>query len=196
MPKQLESLSTTIQGCMANDPKHQKVLYEHYFGYCLKIVFRYIYRYDAAVDVVNDGYVKMFRNLGRFAVLDKENPEMLFMGWLRTIMINCAIDHLRKNNFLPEIGSLSDTAWEPEDKSQPSDRDLLYKELIVQVKKLSPGYRAVFNLFVIDGFSHQEIAEKLGISVGTSKSNLSKARLMLKKFIEKNEQHVRYATSE
>ncbi|HET7899364.1 MAG TPA: sigma-70 region 4 domain-containing protein, partial [Flavisolibacter sp.] len=73
--------------------------------------------------------------------------------------------------------------------------DVLYKELILQVKKLSPAYRAVFNLFVIDGFSHQEIAEKLGISVGASKSNLAKARMVLQKFIEKNEQDVKYATS-
>lgn len=189
----MENLSIIILGCIANVPKHQKMLYEQYFGYCLKIVFRYVYRYETAVDVVNDGFVKMFRNLERFAVLDKENSEMLFMGWLRTIMINCAIDHLRKNSFLPEIGSLSNAAWAIEDRSLPSDKDILYKELILQVKKLSPGYRAVFNLYVIDGFTHQEIADKLGISVGTSKSNLSKARTILQKFIKQDEQDLNYA---
>lgn len=191
----MKDLNTAIQGCIANEPKHQKALYEHYFGYCLKVVFRYVYRYETAIDIVNDGFVKMFRNLERFSVVDKENIERLLMGWMRTIMINSAIDHLRKNSFLPEIGSLSETAWAIEDRSQPSDKDILYKELILQVKKLSPAYRAVFNLYVIDGFSHQEIADKLGISVGASKSNLSKARMVLQKFIEQNERDVRYATS-
>jgi RNA polymerase sigma-70 factor (ECF subfamily) len=111
-------------------------------------------------------------------------------------MINGAIDHIRKNNFLPEIGSLPDAAWAIEDKSQPSDKDLLYKELILQIKKLSPAYRAVFNLYVIDGFTHAEIADRLGISVGASKSNLSKARAILQKIIKQNEQQTSYAASQ
>jgi RNA polymerase sigma-70 factor (ECF subfamily) len=192
----LENLSTVIQGCIEHNPKHQRVLYEHFFGYCLKIVFRYVYRYDSAVDIVNDGFVKIFRNMEKFLIKDPEQIQRLLMGWMRTIMINSAIDSLRKNNFLPEIGSLSESAWAIEDRSQLSDSELLYKELILQVKKLSPAYRAVFNLYVIDGFSHQEIAETLGISVGASKSNLSKARVILQKFIKQNEQDLPYALSQ
>ena len=192
----MENLAVTIQGCRKFDPKHQKMLYEHFFGYCLKIVFRYVYRYESAVDIVNDGFVKIFRGFDRFMVQDEETTEPQLMGWIRTIMINAAIDHLRKNNFLPEIGSLSDVAWAVEDKSQPSDKDLLYKELILQIKKLSPAYRAVFNLYVIDGYTHQEIAAQLGISVGTSKSNLSKARIILQNIIKQNEQQLPYAASQ
>lgn len=166
------------------------MLYEHYYGYCLKIVFRYIYRYDKAVDVVNDGFVKVFRNLDKFYCHSSENTEMMLMGWMRTVMINTAIDHLRKNNFLSEIGTIPDDAWQQEDKSQSSDQAILYKELIKEVKKLPTSYRLVFNLFVIDGYTHQEIAEQLGISVGTSKSNLSKARALLQKFIKTNDQQV------
>lgn len=191
----MENLAVTIQGCNKHEPKHQKVLYEHFFGYCLKVVFRYVYRYDTAVDIVNDGFVKTFHSFDRFVATDAQHTKAQFMGWIRTIMIHAAIDHLRKNNFLPEIGSLSDVAWAMEDKSQPSDKDLLYKELILQIKKLSPAYRAVFNLYVIDGFTHQEIAEKLGISVGTSKSNLSKARVILQNIIKQNEQQLPYAAS-
>jgi RNA polymerase sigma-70 factor (ECF subfamily) len=191
----LNELTTVIAGCIAQQSKHQRVLYEHYFGYCLKVVFRYVYRYDRAVDIVNDGFVKIFRSFERFHCSDVENMERLLMGWMRTIMINSAIDQLRKNSFLPEIGSLSDSAWALEDRSQPSDKDLLYKELILQVKRLSPAYRAVFNLYVIDGYTHQEIADALGISVGTSKSNLSKARTILQNYLKKNEQDVTYATS-
>jgi len=189
----LQDLSKTIQACRECDPKHQRVLYEHYFGYCLKVVFRYVYRYDRAVDIVNDGFVKIFRSFERFHCSDPENLERMLMGWMRTIMVNAAIDQLRKNSFLPEIGSLSDAAWALEDRSQPSDKELLYKELVLQVKRLSPAYRAVFNLYVIDGYTHQEIADTLGISVGTSKSNLSKARTILQNFLKKNEQDVTYA---
>jgi RNA polymerase sigma factor (sigma-70 family) len=150
-------------------------------------VFRYIYHYDKAVDVVNDGYVKIFRNFEKFQFRDIENLEMVLMGWMRMIMINTAIDHLRKNNFLPEIGDISETTWAQEDKSQSSDQVLLYKELVKQIKKLPPSYRTVFNLYVIDGLTHQEIANLLGISVGTSKSNLSKARVILQKIVKNND---------
>lgn len=153
-------------------------------------MFRYIYHYDKAVDVVNDGFVKVFRNFEKFQFRDMENLEMVLMGWMRMIMVNTAIDHLRKNNFLPEIGDISESTWAQEDKSQSSDQLLLYKELIKEIKKLPPSYRTVFNLYVIDGLTHQEIANLLGISVGTSKSNLSKARVILQKIIKNNDQEV------
>ena len=102
-------------------------------------------------------------------------------------MVNTAIDELRKHSFLPEIGYIPGTVWNHEDISQGSDQILLYKELVKEFKKLPPAYRTVFNLYVIDGFSHQEIANRLSISVGTSKTNLSKARVYLKKILENNE---------
>lgn len=183
-------LQTLIAGCIRNNHRDQRFLYEKYYGYCLKTVFRYIYHYDKAVDVVNDGYVKVFRNFEKFQFRDIENLEMVLMGWIRMIMINTAIDHLRKNNFLPEIGDISESTWAQEDKSQSSDQVLLYKELVKQIKKLPPSYRTVFNLYVIDGLTHQEIANLLGISVGTSKSNLSKARVILQKIVKNNDREV------
>jgi len=134
--------------------------------------------------------VKVFRNFERFQFRDIENLEMVLMGWMRMIMINTAIDQLRKNNFLPEIGDISESTWAQEDKSQGSDQVLLYKELVKEIKKLPPSYRTVFNLYVIDGLTHQEIANLLGISVGTSKSNLSKARVILQKIVKSNDQEV------
>lgn len=186
----MELLQNIIAGCVQNDQRYQKCLYDRYYGYCLKTVFRYIYRYDKAVDVVNDGFVKIFRNFSKFEVRDAENLEMILMGWMRMIMINTAIDALRKNNFLPEIGDISDHVWQHEDRSQMSDNMLLYKELVKEIKRLPPSYRTVFNMYVIDGFTHQEIASKLGISVGTSKSNLSKARVILQKIIKKNDEEI------
>lgn len=174
-----------IEGCMQNDHRAYKHLYEQYYGYSLKIVFRYIYRYDKAVDVVNDGFVKVFTRLSTFHYEASQNIEVRFMGWLKTVMIHTAIDRLRKDNFLLEIGMINEDIWLA-DKMQ-SDQGLLYKELITEIKKLPPGYRIVFNMYVIDGFTHQEIATELKISVGTSKSNLSKAKALLRNYIKKNE---------
>lgn len=170
---------------MNNEYKCQKALYDYYYGYGLKIVFRYIFRYDRAVDVVNDGFVKLFKNFSRFECKKHEEMEMMLMGWIRRIFVNTAIDELRKGHMAPEIGYVSEHVWEPADPSQQSDNSVLFKELIQQVRKLPPAYRAVFNMYVIDGFAHQEIADQLGISVGTSKSNLSKAKEYLKKTINK-----------
>lgn len=137
--------------------------------------------------MVNDGFVKIFTNLHRFEATNPDAVEAMLMGWMRRIMINTAVDQLRKNNFAPEIGELSEAIWQPEDKAPLPDQALLYKELIKEIKKLPPGYRAVFNMYVIDGMTHQEIAAQLGISVGTSKSNLSKARGILQEIIKKND---------
>ena len=180
------SLHVILEGCMQNNNKACKHLYERYYGYSLKIVFRYIYRYDKAVDVVNDGFVKVFTKLDKFHYEASQNVEMIFMGWLKTVMINTAIDRLRKDNFLPEIGMTNEDIWVA-DKLQSADQAILYKELINEIKKLPPGYRIVFNMYVLDGFTHQEIANQLKISVGTSKSNLSKAKSLLRNYIKTNE---------
>jgi RNA polymerase sigma factor (sigma-70 family) len=182
----LENLHQIIEGCIANNHRDQRILYENYFGYSLKIVFRYIYRYERAVDVANDGFVKLFKNISKFQYSQSQNVEMMLMGWMRTIMINTAIDQLRKENLLPEIGAIDEHVWQEEDKKgQSPDQALLYKEIVIHIKKLPPSYRIVFNMYVLDGFSHQEIGNQLGISVGTSKSNLFKARAILQKYIRK-----------
>ena len=110
-------------------------------------------------------------------------------------MVNTAIDELRKDQLMPQIGELSDTHWDAPSPDGCADENLRYKELIEQVKKLPPAYRAVFNMYVIDGFSHAEIADHLSISVGTSKSNLSKAKEYLRKIIYKDTPNSLYATS-
>jgi RNA polymerase sigma-70 factor (ECF subfamily) len=183
----LQHLPDTIACCVEQNRKAQKLFYEHYYGFCLKVVFRYIYHYDKAVDVVNDGFVKIFGNLHKFRVADPDITENLLLGWMRRIMVNTAVDFLRKNHFLPEIGEIAEDVWQPQDTGPLPDQALLYKELIQEIKKLPPGYRVVFNMYVIDGMTHQEIATQLGISVGTSKSNLSKARGILQEILKKND---------
>jgi len=181
----LESLYKLIRGCIERDDKCQRTFYEHYYGFALKTVFRYIYKYDKATDIVNDGFVKIFNSLEKFQ-LAKQNidTEKILMGWMKRILINTAIDELRRLQTIPEIGELPAYIWEEMDRSQNADQVILYKELINEVKRLPPSYRNVFNMFVIDGFSHNEIANVLGISEGTSKSALAKAKAQLKKFLE------------
>jgi len=177
-----------IEGCKRQEAKSQKILYERFYGYALKIAFRYVYRYDVAVNVTNDGFVKVFRYFERFRYDEEGYPERLLMAWMKRIIINTAIDELRKNSMTPEIGGIPEWVWEEADGSQKADQRLLYKELIGYIKNLPPMYRIVFNMFVIDGCTHYEIADNLGISVGTSKSNLSRARGILQKIIKEKEE--------
>ncbi|HVX49272.1 MAG TPA: sigma-70 family RNA polymerase sigma factor, partial [Chitinophagaceae bacterium] len=126
----MNSLSHIIAGCKNNDNRYQKVLYEQFYGYSLKVVFRYIYKYENAVDVVNDGFVKLFRNLNAFKCDNEDDLSKIFMGWLRRIMVNTAIDELRKQSMMPDIGAIPDDIWEEPDKSGNADQAVLYKELI------------------------------------------------------------------
>ena len=156
-------------------------------GFALKTVFRYISRYEKAVDVVNDGFVRMFNHFPNFHQgTDTDNEKMLF-AWLKKIMINASIDELRKSQMMPEIGGFPEYIWEISDNSNDADQKLLYKELFVLILELPPSFRTVFNLYAIDGYSHAEISEMLNIPVGTSKSNLSRARAILQKNIKKLE---------
>ena len=191
----MESLYKLIRGCIEKDNKSQQEFYEHYYGFALKTVFRYIYKYEKATDVVNDSFVKIFNSLDKFQMgKEKSDTEKILMGWMKRILINTAIDELRRQQSVPEIKELPDYIWEERDKSQSADQRLLYKELICEVKRLPPSYRNVFNMFVLDGFSHNEIAKTLGISEGTSKSALAKAKAQLKKFLEKRFSQKSYAT--
>ena len=107
-------------------------------------------------------------------------------------MINTSIDELRKASMLPEIGGIPEFVWDFTSKDQDADQQLLYKQLILLIKELPPKYRVAFNMYEIDGFNHLEIAGILQIPVGTSKSNLSRAKAMLQTNIKKSEE-INYA---
>jgi RNA polymerase sigma factor (sigma-70 family) len=177
----LEKLVHIITGCAQQDRQCQQMLYDQYYGLCLKIAFRYVNTYEQAVEVVHDGFLKMFRNFSRFEVRDKDKIEMLLIGWIRRVVINAAIDYMRREMNNQQTYPIPEHIWEHKDDGQSSDNSLLYKELMILVKELPPAYRMVFNLHVIEGYSHPEIAKMLGITTGTSKSNLSKARAHLQK---------------
>ena len=191
----MENINRIIQGCICKEYKYQKMVYETYRGFALKTVFRYIYRYEKAVDVVNDGFVKLFNSFGKFVSAEtEEDNRKILMGYIKKIMINASIDELRKGSMLPEIGGIHEGVWRNTNKEDDADQKLLYKQIIILIKELPPSYRIIFNMYVIDGFNHLEIADILKIPVGTSKSNLSRARSMLQFTIKKLEEQ-NYAVS-
>lgn len=191
----MEKLLHIISGCAQQDRQCQKLLYEQYYGLCIKIAFRYVNTYEQATEVTHDAYLKMFRNFGRFEVRDKDKVEMLLIGWIRRVVINAAIDYMRREINNTQSYPIPEHVWEHKDEAQSSDNSVLYKELIALVKELPPAYRMVFNLHVIEGYSHPEIAKMLGITTGTSKSNLSKARAHLQKAITVENNLSMYETS-
>ncbi|MEO8569473.1 MAG: RNA polymerase sigma factor, partial [Ginsengibacter sp.] len=151
-------------------------------------VFRYIYSYEEAMEVSNDGFVKFFLSIDKFRCEHEADIEKLLTGWIKRIMINTSIDLLRKKMLLPEIGGIPDYVWDIKDKSASADQMTIYKDLIKLVKKLPPAYRIVFNMHVIDGYTHIEIADTLGIPVGTSKSNLLRAKALMQTYLNQKEE--------
>ncbi len=183
----MEKTEDILDGCRQGNRKCQKILYEKYYDFALKIVFRYIYKYEEAAEITNDGFVKFFSRIENFISEKEGNIEKMLGGWIKRIMVNSAIDLLRKKMLLPEIGGIPDDVWHIEETSPSAEQQMIYKELIMLIKKLPPEYRIVFNMHVIDGYKHIEIAEILGIPVGTSKSSLLRARALMQTFINQKE---------
>ena len=184
----MENIIHIVNGCINKEPKYQRLLYDRYRGFASKVVFRYIYRYEKAIDVVTDGFIKAFNHFDQFKTSKDVDVEKLLMGWLKRIMINCAIDELRRNNMLPEIGGIPEDVWDISDRNYDADQLLLYKDLITLIKQLPPNYQIIFNLYVLDGYAHTQIADMLKISISTSRSSLTRARAFLQNMIKKMEE--------
>ncbi|MEP6584787.1 MAG: sigma-70 family RNA polymerase sigma factor [Ginsengibacter sp.] len=184
----MERTLTIINGCREKQHKYQKILYENYRAFALKTVFRYIYNYEEAIEVTNDGFVKFFLSIDKFRCENEGDIEKLLTGWIKRIMVNTSIDLLRKKMLLPEIGGIPEYVWDVTDKNTSADQMTIYKDLIKLVKKLPPSYRIVFNMHVIDGYTHIEIAEILKIPIGTSKSSLLRARALMQKYLNQKEE--------
>lgn len=179
-----DELTFHIRGCALNKRESQKKLYGSFYGYAMAICDRYASNQDDAVEIINDGFLKIFREIHHFEPAYSDVISS-FKGWLRKIMIYTAIDYFRKYNKHQPPADLDTVVYQvPAFYPDALDR-LSHEEIIRSVQQLSPGYRAVFNLFVIDGLTHEEIANHLEISVGTSKSNLAKARRQLQKILFK-----------
>lgn len=168
--KELQSL---IAACRKNNRHAQELLHREFYGFAMGIVRRYAKSREEAIEIVNDGFFKVLTSL------DKYSEDLSFPGWVRKIMVNTSIDHFRKNekhyNSI-DISYSKDSSPDPDAISK-----LTEEEILLAISQLPASYRMVFSLHVIEGYSHEEISKALGISIGTSKSNLSVARTKLMK---------------
>ena len=182
-----DELTYHVGACGLNSRESQKVIYSSFYGYAMAICDRYTSKQDDALEILNDGFLKIFREIHHYkpAYADVVSS---FKGWLRKIMVYTAIDHFRKYHKHQMVTQLDDVVYQMTSVNEDALDKLSYDEIIRAVQELSPGYRTVFNLFVIEGLSHDEISNHLGISTGTSKSNLFKARLQLQKILLKKHQ--------
>lgn len=160
-----------IQACVARERWAQKRLYESFYGKMMGVCLRYANNEDDALDILHEGFIKVFKNIASY------QPGTALSAWIRRIMVNTAIDYYRKTirRRTDDLETAYDVSSdEPDAISQCSEKDIL-----IAITQLTPAYRTVFNLYVIEGFSHREIAEQLDITESTSRSNLVKARLKL-----------------
>jgi RNA polymerase sigma factor (sigma-70 family) len=170
----LKDVKDLIAGCLARDRSSQKKIYEMFGPAMMGLCLRYCQNREEAEEVLQDGFIQMFKNIAHFQFRGS------FEGWLRRIMINCALQRYRgKLNYI-KLVTLTDQDSYLSDETDLIDR-LSEKELIERIQTLPPACRLVFNLYVFDGLKHSEIAQLLHISEGTSKSNLSDARQILKR---------------
>ncbi len=164
-----------ITACVREEKWAQKQLYVDHYGSMMGVCLRYAGDSDEALDILHEGFIKVFKNIAKY------KPGTSLSAWIRRIMINTAIDYYRKKSRrrtddLEQAYDLSTN--EPDAVSNCGE-----KEILEAIQKLSPAYRTVFNMYVIEGYSHKEIADKLDISESTSRSNLVKARLKLQALI-------------
>lgn len=176
--KTYDTESDILEGCKENVREAQKKLYDIYSAKFNGICLRYMKDQRDAEEVLANSFMKIFTNISKF------RSEGSFEGWMKRIVVNESLAYLRKRQQMylevdiEDSNIAGDFSWE--------DSQLEANELIALIQSLPSGYRTIFNLYAIEGFSHKEIAVKLGISEGTSKSQLSRARLLLQDLVKKN----------
>jgi RNA polymerase sigma factor (sigma-70 family) len=180
-----ERVRQLIKGCKNGDSKSQRILYETLYHKMLGVCLRYSKDMLEAEDLVQDGFIKVFEKIKSF------NHTGSLEGWIRRLIVNNTIDEIRKKKRMlfdygeeSRIQNMKDE--HPEEKEDFELLQLKAERLVELIQKLSPAYQTVFNMYVVEDFSHKEIAEILDISVGTSKSNLAKAKKRLREiYIER-----------
>jgi RNA polymerase sigma-70 factor, ECF subfamily len=168
-------LVKVLEGCRADSGSAQKHLFEHYYGLAKRICLRYAGSSDEVDEMVNDGFLKVFAKIKMY------DANQSFEAWFRTVLVRTCIDYYRRNS--PKV-SLIDIQNAPQIESNDNLVERMSAEDILElVQKLPPSYRMVFSLYVVEGYSHAEIAEMLNINEGTSRSNLVKARQKMQEWV-------------
>jgi RNA polymerase sigma-70 factor (ECF subfamily) len=178
---QIFSESDLIVGCLQGNRRMQEELYRRFSPRMYAVCLRYAGNAEEAEDILQEGFIKVFKKLDSF------RSEGSFEGWMRRIFVNTAIEHFRRKRYMMPVTEREENTFEGKYLSVLDD--LAAMDIMALVQELSPGYRTVFNMYVVEGYTHKEIADMLGISEGTSKSQLSRAKVilqdMVKQFIEK-----------
>ena len=174
-PASEADLRGIIDGCRRGERRAQQQVFERYYRLMFGVCLRYISDHDSVQDVLQEGFLKVFSNIEGYT------SKGSFEGWIRRIMVNTAIDFIRRRRALGwESGDESTMEALESDDPLPDELDeeahFTVQDVLAAMSHLTPVYRAVFNLYVFENLGHQEIADELGITVGTSKSNLAKAR--------------------
>lgn len=164
-----------MAAAIAGNMRAREALYTQYYGYAMGVCLRYAKHRHEAEEIVNDGFLKVFANLDRC-----ENPAA-FKGWMRRIMVNAAIDYYRR--YKRYQNEVSEDARPDVSTGEEALAQLSAEDLLQMVQALPDAYRLVFNLYAIEGYSHEEIAKQTGIAASTSRANLTKARSKLRKML-------------
>ena len=179
----LEKFRELIDGCITGSRHSQNQLYKMLAPKMYAVCLRYSKNREEAEEILQEGFIRVFGFIHQY----KFNGA--FEGWVRKIMVNCALQKYRSRKEMHAVAFMDNTIAEEHGTEDIISR-ISVKELLGMIQQLSPGYRTIFNLYVFEGMKHREIAEHLGISEGTSKSNLSDARLFLKKAVYRSMQTV------
>lgn len=167
--------SDLLKGCMEGNRRMQEEMYRRFSPRMYAVCLRYAGNAEEAEDILQEGFIKVFKKLDSF------RSEGSFEGWVRRIFVNTAIEHFRRKRYLMPVTEKEENTIEGKYTSVLDE--LAEKDILGLVQELSPGYRTVFNMYVVEGYTHKEIADMLGISEGTSKSQLSRAKVILQDMV-------------
>lgn len=167
-----------IKRCVKKDIRAQKQLYEKYAPLMMSVCIRYVGDRDLAQDILQDGFIKLFSKIHTYSGSGS------FIGWMRRIFVNTALEYLRRNDVF-KFSTDIDTAYYIESSEESALDKLSAEELMNCIAELPNGFRTVFNMYAIEGYSHAEIAKKLGIQEGTSRSQYARAKIILQQKIIK-----------
>jgi RNA polymerase sigma-70 factor (ECF subfamily) len=178
--KQQLNIEKVVKGCQNGKAKYQKALYNHFASKMMGICVRYCRDIDLAKDAMQEGFVKVFKHIDGFKAESKIDT------WMTRIMINTTLNHLKKNKryeYIDDNAGMEHAVNNRHDVSADAVSAINHAELIAMLQELPDGYRMVFNLYAVEGYTHREIAEQLNISEGTSKSQLNRARKQLQSLV-------------
>jgi RNA polymerase sigma-70 factor (ECF subfamily) len=172
-----------VEGCKNESRASQQEVFSKMYGVLFSICMRYSSDRDEAEDILQAGFIKVFKGIENY------KGDGSFEGWIKRIVVNTAIDNYRRKKVRPVVTDSELVDRSGEELAEEEEDESVYNQVPVQevmdaIQQLSPAYQTVFNLYVMEGYNHNEIAEMLDISVGTSKSNLSKARQNLKRMLQ------------